>query len=160
MAFAEDGTILAIRTNVLANMGAYQSPAATCIPPYGLALLTGIYTIGAAYGRVRGVYTNTTPVDAYRGAGRPECLATLERLIENGAKAMVLDPYEVRQRNLIAADRFPYTTPTKTTYDSGDPPLLMAKLKTLFWAAPSRVWLGAVSRLIAAPASINKRTAF
>ena len=131
MAFAEDGTILAIRANVLANMGAYQSPAATCIPPYGLALLTGIYTIGAAYGRVRGVYTNTTPVDAYRGAGRPECLATLERLIENGAKAMGLDPYEVRQRNLIAAEHFPYTTPTKTTYDSGDPPLLMAKLKTL-----------------------------
>ncbi|MCE2483400.1 MAG: molybdopterin-dependent oxidoreductase [Alphaproteobacteria bacterium] len=128
LALDGDGTILAVRADVLANMGAYLSPAATCIPPYGVTLLPGIYALGAAYGRVRGVYTNTTPVDAYRGAGRPEALAIIERLIENGAKELGIDPCELRRRNLIRAEQFPYTTPTDLTYDSGDPPQLMQKL--------------------------------
>ena len=114
LALDGDGAILAVRADVLANMGAYLSPAATCIPPYGVSLLPGIYTVGAAYGRVRGVYTNTTPVDAYRGAGRPESLAILERLIENGAKELGIDPYELRRRNLIRAEQFPYTTPDRS----------------------------------------------
>ena len=131
MAFDEEGRIIGIWADVIANMGGYLSSAASCIPPYGLVMVPGIYTTAAAYGRVRGVYTNTTPVDAYRGAGRPECLYIVERLIENGAKELGIDPWTLREKNLIPGEQFPYTTPTGITYDSGDPPGLMTKLKEL-----------------------------
>ena len=86
MAFDADGRILGIRADTIANIGAYLSPFAVCIPSYFYAsMLPGIYTMPTAYGRVRAVYTHTTPVDAYRGAGRPECLYVVERLLENGA---------------------------------------------------------------------------
>ena len=131
MAFDKDGTILAVRADVLSNLGGYLSPSGSCIAPYGLVMLPGIYQTAIAYGRARGVYTNTTPVDAYRGAGRPECLYLIERLIENGAKELGIDPYEIREKNLIQGEQFPYTTPTGVTYDSGDPPSLLAKLTAL-----------------------------
>jgi carbon-monoxide dehydrogenase large subunit len=85
-------------------------------------MLSEIYKIPAIHCRVRGAYTNTTPVDAYRGAGRPECLYVVERLIETASRVLGLDPLELRRRNLIQADEFPFTTATGVTYDSGDYP--------------------------------------
>ena len=132
MAFDADGRILGIRADTIANIGAYLSPFAVCIPSYFYAsMLPGIYTMPTAYGRVRAVYTHTTPVDAYRGAGRPECLYVVERLLENGARELEIDVCELRQRNLIQADQFPYTTATAVTYDSGDLPNLLTKLTIL-----------------------------
>ena len=78
--------------------------------------------------RVRGAYTNTVPVDAYRGSGRPEATFVNERLLENGAREMGIDVVEIRRRNLIPEDRFPYPTPGGRVYDSGDPPALFEKL--------------------------------
>ena len=132
MAFDADGRILGIRADTIANIGAYLSPFAVCIPSYFYAsMLPGIYTMPTAYGRVRAVYTHTTPVDAYRGAGRPECLYVVERLLENGARELEIDVCELRRRNLIQTDQFPYTTATAVTYDSGDLPNLLTKLTIL-----------------------------
>ena len=132
MAFDEAGTILAIRADAIAAMGGYLSTWGPCIPSiFSYSMLPGTYTVPAAYGRVRGVYTHTAPTDAYRGAGRPETLYVVERLLENGAREMGIDVCEVRGRNLIRADQYPYTTVTGLTYDSGDPPGLLAKVKKL-----------------------------
>ena len=132
MAFDADGRILGVRADTIANLGAYLSPFAVCIPSYFYAtMLPGIYTMPTAYGRVRAVYTHTTPVDAYRGAGRPECLYVVERLLENGGREMGIDICELRRRNLIQADQFPYTTATGVTYDSGDLPQLLTKATAL-----------------------------
>src|SRR5690606_12845931 len=99
-----------------------------CIPTYFYApMLSELYKVGAIYCHVRCAYTHTTPVDAYRGAGRPECLFVVERLLENGARQLGIDTVELRKRNLIQADEFPYTTATRVTYDSGDFPALIRK---------------------------------
>ena len=78
--------------------------------------------------RVRGVYTNTVPVDAYRGSGRPEATWINERLIERGARELGIDAVEIRRRNLIGRTDFPYPAPGGRTYDSGDPPALLLSL--------------------------------
>src|SRR3712207_4641618 len=83
-------------------------------------MLTGVYDIPKAGFNSRSVVTNTTPTVAYRGAGRPEATAAIERAMDLFAAEVGLDPAEVRRRNLIAADAFPYTTPVGTTYDIGD----------------------------------------
>ena len=131
MAFAEDGTILAVRCETIANMGAYLSPFGACVPPFAAVMLPGVYTTAAAFVRIRGAFTHTTPVDAYRGAGRPEFLFVHERLLENGAREVGIDAAELRERNFIQPDQFPYTSPLDVTYDSGDLPGLMSKLKDL-----------------------------
>ncbi len=115
-----DGTILGLRVHTTANLGAYLSTFASCVPTYLYApLLSGQYRIPAIYAEVDGVYTNTAPVDAYRGAGRPEATFVIERMVETAAREMKIDPAEFRRRNFVPADAFPYQTPVIMTYDSG-----------------------------------------
>ena len=102
-------------------MGAYLSTFATCIPTYLYGtLLAGTYTTPAIYVETKAVFTNTVPVDAYRGAGRPEATFLLERIVDLAADELGIDPAELRRRNFIPADAFPYQTPVALQYDSGD----------------------------------------
>lgn len=121
MCGTKDGKITGLRTRVYAGLGGYASTAAPGIPTilHGL-MLSGPYTIPNIEGTVYGVYTTTTPVDAYRGAGRPEATFLLERLIDLYAHKIGMDPVEVRRKNLIPKDQFPYTVATGITYDSGN----------------------------------------
>src|SRR5688572_11978380 len=119
LAMDENGKILAMRVKTIANMGAYLSTFASCVPTYLYAtLLSGQYDIPAIYAEVDAVYTNTAPVDAYRGAGRPEATYVVERLVETAAREMKIDPAEFRRRNFITS--FPHQTPVIMTYDAGD----------------------------------------
>jgi aerobic carbon-monoxide dehydrogenase large subunit len=119
MACDENGKILGIRVATIANLGAYLSTFASSVPTYLYApLLSGQYDIPAIYCEVDGVYTNTAPVDAYRGAGRPEATFVVERLVEVAAREMRIDPAEFRKRNYI--QKFPHQTPVIMTYDAGD----------------------------------------
>jgi carbon-monoxide dehydrogenase large subunit len=132
MAFDKEGRILAIWADTIASLGAYQTHRGASIPAFFYGnVLVGLYRTPLIYCRVRGVHTNTSPVHAYRGAGRPEAVFVMERLLENGAREMGLDVAEVRSRNLITAAEFPYKTPVGLTYDSGDPPGLMDKTRKL-----------------------------
>jgi carbon-monoxide dehydrogenase large subunit len=115
------GKFLALKVSTLANMGAYLSTFATCIPTYLYGtLLAGTYTTPAVYVETKAVFTHTVPVDAYRGAGRPEATFLLERIVDLAADELGLDPAELRRRNFIPADAFPYQTPVALQYDSGD----------------------------------------
>jgi carbon-monoxide dehydrogenase large subunit len=119
MAFDDKGKILGLRVKTIANLGAYMSTFSSSIPTYLYAtLLSGQYAIPAIYCEVDAVYTNTAPVDAYRGAGRPEATFVVERLVEVGAREMGMDPVDVRKMNFI--DRFPHQTPVIMNYDAGD----------------------------------------
>ncbi|MDQ2803558.1 MAG: xanthine dehydrogenase family protein molybdopterin-binding subunit [Pseudomonadota bacterium] len=121
MALDADGNFLALRVATLANMGAYLSTFAPFIPTYASAtLLAGVYKTPAIYGEVKAVFTNTVPVDAYRGAGRPESAYLLERLVDVIAHDTGMDRIELRRRNFVPADGFPYQTPVLMQYDSGD----------------------------------------
>ena len=121
MALDEDGKFLAMRVMTKANLGAYISTFGTMVPTYLYAFLfAGQYTTPLIYSEVKGVFTNTAPVDASRGAGRPEATFMLERLVDVAAADMGLDPAEIRRRNFIPADAFPYQTPVVQCYDSGD----------------------------------------
>ena len=116
-----DGTITAIKVKAWANMGAYLSTAAPGVPTWLFALMiTGPYDIKNLESQVVGVFTNTTPTDAYRGAGRPEATYLIERMIDLVANALNMDPIEIRRKNLVAADRFPWTSPVGLLYDSGN----------------------------------------
>lgn len=121
LAGTRDGRITGIRTTVYAGLGAYASTASTGVPTilHGL-MYSGAYTIPNLSADVYGVYTTTTPVDAYRGAGRPEATFLVERLVDRFAQEIGMDPVEVRRRNFIPADAFPYTVATGITYDSGN----------------------------------------
>ena len=119
LALDKDGKFLALRVYTTANMGAYLSTFASCIPTILYAtLLAGQYTTPAIYCEVQAVFTNTAPVDAYRGAGRPEAAYVVERLVETAAREMKIDPAELRRRNFIHS--FPYASPVGLTYDVGD----------------------------------------
>ena len=121
LALDEDGKFLALRVATLANLGAYLSSFAPAIPTYCYGpLLAGTYRTPAIYVEVKGVFTNTVPVDAYRGAGRPEASYVVERLVDTAAREMRIDPAELRRRNFIPRDAYPYQTPVTLTYDSGD----------------------------------------
>jgi len=121
MAFDGDGRIVGLRVRTLANLGANLSLFAPAVPTYLYGtLLSGQYAIPAIWCEVTGVFTNTTPVDAYRGAGRPEACYVVERLVDLGARELGLDPAEIRRRNFIPPDRFPYETPVALVYDSGN----------------------------------------
>ena len=112
---------VALKVSTLANMGAYLSTFATCIPTYLYAtLLAGTYTTPTIYAEVKAVFTHTVPVDAYRGAGRPEATFLLERIVDLAADELGVDPAELRRKNFIPADAFPYQTPVALQYDSGD----------------------------------------
>ncbi|HLJ38459.1 MAG TPA: xanthine dehydrogenase family protein molybdopterin-binding subunit, partial [Steroidobacteraceae bacterium] len=119
LALDAQGRFLALRADTTANMGAYLSTFASCIPTILHAtLLAGQYATPAIYCRVQAVFTNTAPVDAYRGAGRPEATFLVERLVETAAHELKMDPAELRRRNFIR--EFPYASPVGLTYDTGD----------------------------------------
>ncbi|HUI95643.1 MAG TPA: xanthine dehydrogenase family protein molybdopterin-binding subunit [Xanthobacteraceae bacterium] len=119
MAFDADGRITALRAKTIANIGGYMSTFSSSVPTYLYAtLLSGQYDIPHIYCEVDAVYTNTVPVDAYRGAGRPEATFVVERLVEVGARELGLDPAELRRKNFIK--QFPHQTPVIMTYDAGD----------------------------------------
>ncbi len=121
MAVDRDGKIVALRVRTNANMGAYLSTFAPLIPTYLYGtLLSGVYEIPNIYCEVTGALTNTTPVDALRGAGRPEATYLIERLCDLTAKAAGMDPVDFRRKNFIAASKFPYQTPVAFQYDSGN----------------------------------------
>ncbi|MCS7172969.1 MAG: xanthine dehydrogenase family protein molybdopterin-binding subunit [Armatimonadetes bacterium] len=121
IAVRPDGTIVGLRVRTLANLGAYLSTAAPAIPTllYGL-MLSGVYRIPNIECEVTGVFTNTTPTDAYRGAGRPEATYVVERMVDLAALELGMDPVEFRRKNFIPKDAFPYATPTGVVYDSGN----------------------------------------
>ncbi|MGB6937360.1 MAG: xanthine dehydrogenase family protein molybdopterin-binding subunit [Xanthobacteraceae bacterium] len=119
MAFDGDGKILALRVRTIANLGAYMSTFSSSVPTYLYAtLLSGQYEIPQIYCEVDAVYTNTAPVDAYRGAGRPEATFVVERLVEVGARELGQDPADLRGKNFI--NKFPHQTPVIMNYDAGD----------------------------------------
>lgn len=119
LALDKDGKFLALRVKTIANLGAYMSTFSSSIPTYlYVPLLSGQYVIPAIYGEVDAVYTNTVPVDAYRGAGRPEATYVVERLVETAARELGIDPAELRRRNFIS--EFPYQTPVIMQYDTGN----------------------------------------
>ena len=120
LALDDDGRFLALEVDLLADMGAYLAQFAPYIPYVGSTMATGLYDIQALSLRIRGVYTNTVPVDAYRGAGRPEAAYHIERLVDEAARISGLGRDEIRRRNFIRQERFPYRTPTGRIYDSGD----------------------------------------
>lgn len=121
LALDKDGMFLAIRTETYANLGAYLRLFATVTPTYlhGPAA-GGPYRTPLFYVNVKGVFTNTVPVDAYRGAGRPEGTYQLERLVDKAAREMGMDQAEIRRKNFVRPDEFPYQTPLAVVYDSGN----------------------------------------
>ncbi|WEX89008.1 xanthine dehydrogenase family protein molybdopterin-binding subunit [Sinorhizobium garamanticum] len=119
MAFDSANKITALKVDTIANLGAYMSLFSSCVPTYLYAtLLSGQYDIPAIHANVRTVYTNTAPVDAYRGAGRPEATYLLERTMETAARELGLSPAELRRINFIRS--FPHQTPVIMNYDAGD----------------------------------------
>src|SRR5712671_4975185 len=119
MAFDADGKVTGLKVKTIANLGAYMSTFSSSVPTYLYGtLLSGQYEIPAIYCEVDAVYTNTVPVDAYRGAGRPEATFVVERLIEVGAREMGIDPADLRKKNFIK--KFPHQTPVIMSYDAGD----------------------------------------
>jgi carbon-monoxide dehydrogenase large subunit len=120
MAMDAQGRFLAMRVDILGNLGAYLHLFAPYIPWLGASMATGPYHVDALYARVRGVYTHTVPVDAYRGAGRPEAAYVLERLVDACARELGIAAHEVRARNFIKPSQMPYHTITDRDYDVGD----------------------------------------
>src|SRR3984893_10279349 len=121
LALDKNGKFRALRVATQANMGAYLSTFAPSVPTYLYAtLLAGTYTTPAIYAEVKAAFTNTVPVDAYRGAGRPGACFVMERLVDPAAREMKIDPVELRRRNFIAKNAYPYQTPVALVYDSGD----------------------------------------
>ncbi len=136
LAVDKDGKFLALRTRNVANMGAYLSNYAPFIPTgAGTGVLAGVYGFKAIYANVIGVFTNTVPVDAYRGAGRPEANYLVERLVDAVARDLKVDRAELRRRNMVTPDRMPHRTPVGKVYDSGDFRVVLDHaLKTVDWA--------------------------
>src|ERR1700761_3175197 len=120
MAMAEDGKFLAMDVDLMGDMGAYLSTFGPYIPHGGAGMLPGLYDIQAFHCRVRTVFTNTVPVDAYRGAGRPEAAYVVERLVDAAARKLGMTPDAIRRKNFIAPKAMPYKTATGKVYDSGD----------------------------------------
>ena len=121
LACTSEGEFLGLRVHTKANMGAYLSTFAPLIPTYVYGtLLAGLYTTPAIRCDVDGVFTNTAPVDAERGAGRPEATFLVERVVEMAARELGIDPVEIRRRNFVPPDAFPYQTPVIVEYDSGN----------------------------------------
>lgn len=132
LALKSDGTITGLYVTTWANMGGYLSTFAPLIPTaLYITLFAGLYKTPNIYGETYGTLTNTVPVDAYRGAGRPEASYLLERLIDIAAIELNMDPIEIRRKNLIGADEFPYQTPVALLYDSGNYQALFDKIEDL-----------------------------
>jgi aerobic carbon-monoxide dehydrogenase large subunit len=132
LALDASGRILALRVSSLANMGAYATPAGVVIQlMIGPWVSTSIYDIGTIDIRIKAVLTNTSPTSAYRGAGRPEAIYIIERLMDAAARQTGIDPVELRRRNMIRPEQMPYTNAMAKTYDSGQFELVMNKATAL-----------------------------
>lgn len=130
LATEKDGTFIAFRTETMANVGAYLSNFATVTPTFlHGTLMAGNYTVPNVYVNVKAVFTNTAPVDAYRGAGRPEATYSLERVIDKCARELGMDPVEIRRKNFIKKDQYPFASAAGLEYDSGDYDALMDGLE-------------------------------
>ena len=130
LALDKDNNFTAIRTETYANMGAYLSTFAPSVPTWlHGTLMAGNYKTPNIYVNVKAVFTNTVPVDAYRGAGRPEATFQLERVIDKAARELGVDPIALRKQNFIT--EFPYATPVAVEYDTGDYMATMAKLEEI-----------------------------
>jgi len=128
LALDKDGTFLAMKLDWIADLGAYLHPAGPVSPMRNpVTCLNGVYKTPALFGRWRVALTNTVPVSAYRGAARPEIAYTIERLVDESAAQMNIDPAELRRRNFIPPQAFPYKTPTGSVYDIADFPGVLAK---------------------------------
>ncbi|HEY6432872.1 MAG TPA: xanthine dehydrogenase family protein molybdopterin-binding subunit, partial [Acetobacteraceae bacterium] len=137
----KDGKFLALRTRNISNMGAYLSTFAPYIPTFaGTSVLASVYGFQQVYANVIGVFTNTVPVDAYRGAGRPEANYLVERLVDATARDLNIDRIELRRRNMVPPSAMPHKTPVGKTYDSGD-------FRTVLEAGLARIgWDGFAAR--------------
>ncbi|MEQ9695676.1 xanthine dehydrogenase family protein molybdopterin-binding subunit [Shimia sp. SDUM112013] len=126
MAFDENHKAIAYRVHTRANLGAYSSQFGQLIQTRLFSrVLMGVYDVQATWLNVEGIYTNTAPVDAYRGAGRPEAIYVLERLMDRAARELGVDPWDLRRKNFIAPEAFPYAAATGETYDVGDFPRVL-----------------------------------
>ena len=133
--FDADLRMTGLRVSTVANLGASLSPFSPFVASAaGAPMLTGCYRIPAAHARMQGVFTNTAPVDAYRGAGRPEAIYAIERLMDVAAQQLGVSAAEVRRRNLITAEEMPFSTALGSVYDSGDfPKILDTALEKSAW---------------------------
>ncbi len=132
IACEKDGTFLAFRTETMANVGAYLSNFSTVTPTFlHGTLMAGNYTVPTLYVNVKAVFTNTAPVDAYRGAGRPEATYSLERAIDKCAQELGMDPLELRRKNFIKPDQFPFAAAAGLEYDTGNYDALVDKLEEI-----------------------------
>jgi len=130
LALDAEGNFLAFRTETHANVGAYLSNFATATPTFlHGTLMAGNYTVPNVYVNVKAVFTNTAPVDAYRGAGRPEATYSLERVIDMAAREIGMDPVELRRKNFIKPDQFPFASAAGLEYDSGNYDALMDQME-------------------------------
>jgi carbon-monoxide dehydrogenase large subunit len=120
LALDRDGRFLGLRVSVLANLGAYLSPFGCFVPTRSTDLVSGLYAFGAIHVNVKGVCTNTVPVCAYRGAGRPEAAYLLERLVDAAARELKMSPDAIRRINFVPPSAMPYTSATKLRIDSGE----------------------------------------
>jgi aerobic carbon-monoxide dehydrogenase large subunit len=132
IAFDPDGRIRGLKVELLADMGAYLQLVTPGIPILGAFMFNSIYKMDALSFTCHGVFTNKTPTDAYRGAGRPEATYAIERLIDEAAHELGMEPFELRERNWIKHEEFPYDTIAGITYDSGNYEAATAKAKELF----------------------------
>ncbi len=127
MALDENGKILGLRARALDAVGAYTASAVVAVVVYGLRLAPGPYAVGALHATAQAVFTNTSPLAPYRGAGRPEAAYLAERLIDEAAVVTGIDRIELRRRNLIRPEAMPYATLTGYVYDSGEFEVAMDK---------------------------------
>ena len=135
LALDPGGRFLGLRLNWVADMGAYLTATGSASHTRNPSIcMTGVYRIPALYGRFRLAFTNTVPVAAYRGAGRPDIAYVIERLVNQAAAELRIDPAELRRRNLIPPEAFPYKTPTGSTYEASDLPAVLARaVKVADW---------------------------
>ncbi len=130
LGFDEDLKIVAYRVNILTNLGAYNSGFGQWIQSeISAKVLTGVYDVQRVFVNAKGIYTNTTQTDAYRGAGRPEAIYTLERTMDFAARELGVDPFTLRRRNFIAPAAFPYRSAVGELYDVGDFPKVLSRLE-------------------------------
>ncbi len=122
-----DGTFVGLRCRVIADAGAYPGFGGTLAMGSTRLMAQGVYRIPKIRFEVNTVLTNATPLGAYRGAGRPEAAAMLERIVDMAADELGMDPAALRRHNMLEPDDFPYTTVTGATYDSGDYDLSLTK---------------------------------
>ena len=147
LALDASNKFLALRVDTIADMGGYLSAFAPYIPYGGAGMLPGVYDFPTCYARVRAAYTNTLPVDAYRGAGRPEASYVLERLVDVAARELGVEPDALRKKNFIKPKQMPYTTPTDKIYDSGEFAAHMARAQDVGdWKGFRKRWAQARRR--------------